>query len=766
MSTSKQNLTASSMTIAESDVHVGMENTKKSSSKIRIFCLMVLALVAIIAVSVALAVVVIRNKENDDDSVILPSTTADPNLISSKREVCISQECILAASNLINSIDPKADPCNDFYQFACGKWRKKQVIPEYDSITGVTHKLNDELDIILKHLLERNIEDSDIEAVRNAKRYYQSCVDVDAIEKDNLTSIKQLIEDLGGWPVLNKDWKEENFNLTDLLIKITLYTANPLIFMFVYRDFKNPTNHMLYIDQPALGLPDRKYFLRGRDHRQLVAYEQYAREMAIIFGADETTASNDIKDILDFEIQIAQATSVEGRDQDKLYNKMTIGDLQTRYPNFQWLEFIQAIFGRDDVNISVDITTTIVNRDPDYIENIFNRLNSYSKRTIQNYVIWRTLNDFRIALTTEARGAYVNFNKVLSGSTIQPPRWKTCVSETSKAMGLAVVKPFLDETFDVQSKYLVDEMIENLRLAMKELIRSSEWMDNGTILKAVEKADQMVEKIGYPAEIKNETFLNERYRHYKVNETKFFENFLLLTKQSIRETFKELLKPVDKNKWDLPPTTTNAFYDNSANQILIPAGIIQPPFFKKGYPQYLNYGGIGYSIGREITHGFDKTGREYDGSGILRKWWSNGATFNFIEKTECMSNQYNSYAVEEAGQKLNGDLTLDENIADNGGLKESWMAYEKWLQTSRNGEPEPFLPGLNYTPKQLFFLNAAHIWCGLVRPDQAANLLLTDKHADFKSRVIGPLQNNKEFSNAFNCPLGSYMNPKDKCVVW
>lgn len=780
MSTSKQNLTASSLTISENDVHVGIKDTRKESRSNGIYCVLILALAAIIAVSVALAVVVIRNEENDDESsknpeaganmrTPMPSTTTDSNIITTTREVCNSPECVRAASSLLNSIDPKADPCNDFFQFACGMWRKKQVIPEDKSITGVFYQVDDSVDIILKYLLEKEIEDTDIEAVRKAKRLYQSCVNLDNIEKDNFTSAKGLIKELGGWPVLGADWKEDTFNLIELLKRIRLYTNSPpLMDMYVYDDSKNPTRNILYIDQPQLGLPDREYFLRGRNDRKLLAYEKYAREMAVIFGADESTASNDMKDVVDFEIEIANATmpSDQRRDDEKLYHKMTIGELQTKYPNFQWLPYFQATLGRDDLNISVDSTTAVINRNPDYIEKIVNKLNTNNKRVIQNYVIWRILKMMSGALPSSVREAYGTYREALIGSAVQPPRWKTCVGVVNSQVGLAVGKPFLEETFDSQAKYKADEMIENLRSAMKDLLKKNEWMDSATIAKAIEKADQVQSRIGYSPTVKNDTFLNERYKDYKFGETNYFDNVLVYSKLETKENLQELSKQVDRNKWETPPATVNAYYNPARNQIMFPAGILQPPFYKNGYPQYLNYGGIGYVIGHEITHGFDDSGRQYDGAGNLKQWWSNASITNFKERADCMTNQYSGYTVEEAGKKLNGKLTLGENIADNGGLKESWLAYEKWLQSSRKGKPEPFLPGLDYTPKQLFFLNAAHVWCGLVRPDEAARRILTDPHGNFKSRVIGPLQNNEEFSKAFNCAVGSNMNPRDKCIVW
>lgn len=782
MSTSKQNLTASTLTISENDVHVGIKDSRKESRSNGIYCVLILALAAIIAVSVALAVVVIRNEENDNDSSqkaeaganmqtphALPSTTTDPNIITSTREVCNSPECVRAASSLLNSIDPKADPCNNFFQFACGMWRKRQVIPEDKSITGVFYQVDDSVDIILKYLLEKEIEDADIEAVRKAKRLYRSCVDLDAIEKDNFTSAKRLIKEFGGWPVLSADWKEDTFNLIGLLEKVRLYTNSPpLMDMYVYDDSKNPTRNILYIDQPQLGLPDREYFLRGRNDRKLLAYQKYAQEMAVIFGAEESTASEDMKDVVDYEIEIANSTmpSDERRDDEKLYHKMTIGELQTKYPNFQWLAYFQATLSRDDLNISVDSSTPVINRNPDYMEKIVNKLNTENKRIIQNYVIWRTMKSISGALPSSVRDAYGTYREALIGSSVQPPRWKTCVGDVNSKVGLAVGKPFLEETFDSQAKYKADEMIENLRSAMKDLLRKNEWMDKETIARAIQKADQVQSRIGYPSTVKNDTFLNERYKDYEFGETNYFDNVFVYSKLQTKENLQELPKPVDRNKWETPPATVNAYYNPARNQIMFPAGILQPPFYKNGYPQYLNYGGIGYVIGHEITHGFDDSGRQYDGTGNLQQWWTNASVTNFKERADCMTNQYSSYTVEEAGKKLNGKLTLGENIADNGGLKESWLAYEKWLQSSRKGKPEPFLPGLDYTPKQLFYLNAAHVWCGLVRPDEAARRILTDPHGNFKSRVIGPLQNNEDFSKAFNCAVGSYMNPRNKCIVW
>ncbi|XP_048750063.2 neprilysin-1-like [Ostrea edulis] len=767
MSTSKQDLTASSVTISDQDVDLGIKDTRKSSGSQRLYCVLVLALAAIIAVSVALAVVVIRKDEDDNKPSV--QSGAEANTLTLSKEVCNSPECVRAASKLLDSIDTSADPCDDFFQYACGQWRRKQVIPEDKAITGVFYQVDDSVDITLKYLLEKKIDADDIEAVQKAKKLYKSCVDLDGIEKENLTSARKMIQELGGWPVVDTDWNENTFNLTKLLTVIRKYTNSPpLMDMYVYDDSKNPTRNILYIDQPALGLPDRDYFLKGRDDRKLLAYEKYATEMAIIFGADSGEAADAMKEVVDFEIDIANATmpSAERRDDEKLYHKMQIEELQRRYPHFEWLHYFGATLGRSDLQITVNTSTPVINRNPAYIGEILNKLYTKNKRIIQNYVIWLALKMMSGSMPQRVRDVYGDYREALTGSAVQPPRWKVCVGGVNDRIGLAVGKPFLEETFNSNAKYRADEMIENLRSAMKDLLGRNEWMDTETKTKAKRKADQIQPRIGYPPEVKNDTFLNERYKDYNFNETNYFSNVLAYLILGTKENLQELPKPVDRNKWETPPATVNAYYNPARNQIMFPAGILQPPFYKSGYPQYLNYGGIGYVIGHEMTHGFDDSGRRYDGAGNLKQWWSNASVTNFKERADCMSKQYSSYTVEEANKKLNGKLTLGENIADNGGLKESWLAYEKWLQKSRNGKPEPFLPGLDYTPEQLFFLNAAHVWCGLVRPEEATRRILVDPHGNFKSRVIGPLQNNEEFSKAFNCVSGSNMNPKDKCIVW
>nr|XP_034338189.1 neprilysin-1-like isoform X1 [Crassostrea gigas] len=771
MSSSKENLADLYMTISENDVHASFKGKREQTKWNKIYCILILALASIIAVSIAITVVVVRNNEGNDDKTDWETNNVQLHnaLPATTRDVCNSPDCVEAASGLLDSIDPKADPCNNFFQFACGMWRKKQVIPEEMSITSVFYHVEDSVNVILKYILEKEIEDGDIEAVKKAKKLYKSCLNLDAIEKDNFTSANRMIHELGGWPVLRPDWKEDTFNLIDLLSKTNLHTNNPpLIYMYVHDDSTNPTRNTLYIDQPQLGLPDREYFLRGRNDRKLVAYEKYAQEIAIIFGADAIAAFNDIKDIVDFEIEIANATmrADERHDDEKLYHKMTIGELQNRYPNFRWLPYFEATLGGVDLNISVDSSTTVINRNPDYMERIVNKLNTRSKRTVQNYVIWLTLKMMSDALPLRVRDAYGSYRETLIGSAVQPPRWQTCVGVVNSHMGSAVGKHFAQEAFDSQAKYKADEMIENLRSAMKDLLQKNEWMDTETIVKAIEKADKMQSGIGYSAKIKNDTFLNEKYKGHEFNETNYFDNVLLYSKLETKDNLQELPKPVDRSKWMMPPATVDAYYSPTKNQIMFPAGILQPPCYKNGYPQYLNYGGMGFVIGHEITHGFDDQGRQYDGAGNLKQWWSNASIINFKKRAECMVSQYSNYTVKEAGKKLNGKLTLGENIADNGGLKESWLAYERWLRSSRKGKPEPFLPGLDYTPKQLFFLSAAHVWCGLVRPEEAARRILTDGHSNYEARVNGPLQNNLEFSKAFNCPVGSYMNPKDKCIIW
>ncbi|KAK6631134.1 18S rRNA pseudouridine methyltransferase [Polyplax serrata] len=357
----------------------------------------------------------------------------------------------------------------------------------------------------------------------------------------------------------------------------------------------------------------------------------------------------------------------------------------------------------------------------------------------------------------------IEFQKILLGILSERHRWSQCVEWTNKKLGMAVGALFIRDNFNQDSKETALEMIHTIREAFNELLTENKWMDDETRAVAKEKADSMNERIGYPELLTNTEELNKEYENLTIIDNQFLVNVFNVLKYDAYHNLRKLRQPVNKNKWSTEPAVVNAFYNPNKNDIVFPAGILQPLFYSQHFPKSLNYGGIGVVIGHEITHGFDDKGRQFDKDGNMMQWWNNATIKAFRERTQCIIDQYSKYKLDEVDLFVNGRMTQGENIADNGGLKQSFRAYKKWV--AKHGE-EPLLPGINLSHDQLFFLNYAQIWCGSMRPEDALTKIRSSVHSPGPVRVIGPLSNSWDFAKAYNCPLQSPMNPTSKCSVW
>ncbi|KAK7497991.1 hypothetical protein BaRGS_00010862 [Batillaria attramentaria] len=647
-----------------------------------------------------------------------------------------------SAARVAESIDFSVDPCEDFYSYACGAWMDKHVIPDDRSEINTFGVLRDEVEVILKNLFEDNRTSNGIEVLQKPMDMYTACLDLDKLEERGDQPLRKFLSDLGGWPMVNNSgWDEANFDLTQMLAKLSLFNNDPLV------------------DQPSFGLPGRRYYLVPRNDSNLAAYETLMRNVATELGAtDMTKLEQDIQDVVDFEIQLANISvpDEDRRDSEKLYNKYTLEELSTS-DNFtgmvDWERLLKTLFNHEDINVPLTGDEPIINRSPPYFTRlVLDLLPRTSNRTLVNFLVWRIVLNRVNSLNAKYRGFMNDYNKVVFGTATERARFRVCASYATNNMGLAVGNMFVKEAFDEQAKDLALEMIVELKNAFNQLLDDLDWMDDTTKKVAREKNEYIDDKIGFPDEVLNITYLTTLYQNFVHSKPyQHFENVVTNIKQAARNNYKQLREPVDRDQWTSAPSTVNAFYSSLRNQIMFPAGILQPPFYSKTYPKALNYGGIGVVIGHEITHGFD------DREDIVEK---------FKERAQCIVNQYGNFTVPEADMKLNGIQTQGENIADNGGLRQSFRAYRNWVRNSRNGVEEPLLPGLDFTNNQLFFVNFAQIWCGNMRRENAVNRILTGVHSPGRFRVIGTLQNSVDFAEAFQCKSDAKMNPENKCIVW
>ncbi|KOC68003.1 Membrane metallo-endopeptidase-like 1 [Habropoda laboriosa] len=677
-------------------------------------------------------------------------------------DVCMTEECVRTAASLLSGMDRTASPCVNFFQYACGAWNRLHVIPEDRSSISTFEVLADQLQVILKRVLEEPPNQRDNNATLKAKMFYRSCMDIPHIREIGDSPLRETLKILGGWPaVVGPSWEPPPYSIEVLLGRLRgEYNEGVLLEQWVGPDDKNSSANILQLDQMHLALPSRDYYLNKSSEPQLKAYHRYMTNVAVLLGANPETAAEEFKCVITLEKQLANASMVEAdrHDTSSIYRKLTLGELQREIPQLKWRAYLQEF-------ISAPITEEepIVAYAMPYFVQMGRIVNATDRRTLHNYILWRLVMSIMPHMIDEYQQKRVEFQKILLGILSQRNRWSQCVEWTNKKLGMAVGALFIRDNFNHESKETALEMIRTIREAFNELLAENHWMDDETRAVAKSKADSMNERIGYPEFLKDPVELSKEYVMLNITETHFLKNVLAVMKYDAYHNLEKLRKPVDKDKWSTDPAVVNAFYNPNKNDIVFPAGILQPLFYSQHFPKSLNYGGIGVVIGHELTHGFDDKGRQFDKDGNMMQWWNNATVKAFRQRAQCIVDQYSRYKLQEVNEYINGRMTQGENIADNGGLKQSFRAYKKWV--SKHGE-EPLLPGVNLTHDQLFFLNYAQIWCGSMRPEDALTKIRSSVHSPGRIRVLGPLSNSEDFARAYNCPPGSPMNPEKKCSVW
>ncbi|XP_065267005.1 neprilysin [Emys orbicularis] len=747
---------------SESQMDITEMNTPKPKKKLR-WSALEIGLVVVVILLTIISITMIALYATYDDGV------------------CKSSDCIKSAARIIENMDTTAEPCKDFYQYACGGWLKKNVIPETSSRYSNFDILRDELEVVLKDVLDRD-NSNDIVAVQKAKTLYRSCINETTIDSKGGKPLINILPRVSEWPVATDNWDSAygaSWTAETAIAQLnSQYGKRVLINFFVGTDDKNSTAHIIHIDQPGLGLPSRDYYeCTGAYKEACSAYVSFMISVAKLIlqeknlTINESQISKEMERVMDLEIEIANATTKpeDRSDPVLLYNKMTLTELQNNFSleiihkQFNWSEFINNIMST--VKINVENAEDVVVYAPEYLTKLKPILNKYTSRDIQNYMIWRYVMDLVNSLSRNYKDTRNAFRKALYGTTSETAVWRRCANYVNGNMENAVGRLYVEEAFAGDSKHVVQEMITQIREVFITTLDELTWMDAETKKKAEQKATAITERIGYPDDIiTDNNKLNNEYQDLNYKEEEYFENIIqsLLFSQSKR--LKKLREKVDKEQWISGAAVVNAFYSASRNQIVFPAGILQPPFFSASQSKSLNYGGIGMVIGHEITHGFDDNGRNFNENGDLMDWWTQESAQHFKDQSQCMVYQYGNFSWDLAGGKhLSGINTLGENIADNGGVRQAYKAYENFVK--KNGK-EKLLPGLDMNHKQLFFLNFAQIWCGTYRPEYAVNSIKTDTHSPGKFRVIGSLQNSAEFTEAFSCTTTEYMDPAKKCRVW
>jgi len=700
--------------------------------------------------------------------------------VAEGQEVCQTEDCAIAAATILDAIDTTVDPCTDFYQFACGGWIEKNEIPEGKSKWGRFYELRDKVDQALKEINENDDEPGAASPVVNLRNMYKSCMDLDTIETVGLSPIVPIAGNgTMGWPMVLGEWAgADTFNLEAELGDIRrMAGTDRLLSLWVYLDDLDTETNVVYLDQPDLGLPLSFYMDEESYADYIAAYKTFIFDIATVMvrevgsGVSAEDLKSAIEDVYQLEKSLAMIStpSSERRNSTAMYNPYTLTELKETFGGFDWETYLGHAFADTGVTMADDERFIVVQ--PSYFVQGAD-LPTVSNDVVYNYLWARYAMDSASNLNMEMRDIAFKFNSVMNGVTTQPERWQTCTAKSSGGFGFAAAHEYVIRYFDSESKAEADSMVEDLRTAFEELVTEAEWMDADTQTTAISKAENMLQLMGYPDWLIDEQELEKYYEgSYATDPATLFDNSQWQLTWLVGQDLKTLRETPSRDIWLMHPAIVNAWYSPNHNTITFPAGILQPPFFQGGWPRYLNYGAMGMVIGHEITHGFDDQGSQYDGTGNLNNWWSEETLQGFASRAQCFIDQYGNFTVPElvdivgeADAHLNGVNTQGENIADNGGIHESFRAYLKSLESQGD---EPALPGLEqFTSQQMFFISNAQVWCEKATPESLLNQVLGDPHSPGKFRVLGPLSNSEDFQREFNCPVDSPMNPADKCKLW
>ncbi|XP_029630977.1 endothelin-converting enzyme 1 isoform X1 [Salmo trutta] len=673
--------------------------------------------------------------------------------------MCRTEPCITVASAVIGALDRSVDPCHDFYSFACGGWVKNNPLPEGKSRWGPFSNLWERNMAVMKHLLENTTMKGLSKAEENAQMYYKACMNETKIEELGAQPLQELINQTGGW-ALTGSWDNNNFQ--EVLRTVSAnYHCSPFFTVFVSTDSKCSNHNIIQVDQSGLGLPSRDYYLnKTANAKYLNAYLDFLVELGVLLGGSQETSRSLMQEIVDFETTLANITvpQEERRDEELIYHKIQAKDLTTLAPAVDWMPYLTDVFAPVLLNDSEPVVVYA----KDYLQKVSDLIASTNKSVLNNYMIMKVVRKMVSILDKKFQDAEQRFFEVMYGTKKScTPRWKLCVSDTDSALGFALGALFVKATFAEDSKAIAEDMVSEIKWAFEDSLKYVDWMDQGTKKAAKEKAEAIYNMVGYPKFIMDPKELDKVFNDFEVVSDLYFQNVMQYYNFSARVTADQLRKTPNRDQWSMTPPTVNAYYNPTKNEMVLPAGILQAPFYSRSWPKALNFGGIGVVMGHELTHAFDDQGREYDKDGNLRSWWKNSSVEAFKKQTQCMVEQYSNYSINK--EALNGKHTLGENIADNGGLKAAYKAYVNWI--AKNGE-EATLPALGMTNHQLFFVGFAQVWCSVRTPESSHEGIITDPHSPSRFRVIGTISNSHDFSEHFGCKADAPMNPKHKCELW
>jgi len=645
------------------------------------------------------------------------------------------------------NLDRAVSPCEDFDQFANGGWKKNNPIPPDRSSWGSFNKLKNNNDQELRQILEEAAKDKAAKPGSNWQKigdFYASCMDESQIESAGLKPLEPELARI-----------EAMKNTSDLQAEIghLHHIGVNVIFDFSSeQDLKDSTQVIAGAGQGGLGMPDRQYYVDDDDRsKQLRAgYVQHVTNMFKLMGDSDATAAADAKTVLSVETSLANASKKREdlRDPETNYHVMTLAQLDELTPQFSWASYFREV-GAPPLK-SADIGQ------PEFFKQADADLASVPLADWKVYLRWQLIHSVAGSLPAKFVDESFNFyGRTLTGAQQLLPRWERCTTATDTRLGEALGQYYVQRYFPPEAKARALEMVHNLIAALHEDLTTLDWMSPATRQLAIVKLQAINLKIGYPDKWRD-------YSAYAVDHSPYVQNVLRGKAFEEQRDLGKIGKPVDRNEWGMTPPTVNAYYNPTMNEIVFPAGILQPPFFDFHADDALNYGGMGAVIGHEMTHGFDDQGAKFDAQGNLHNWWTAEDLKNFQARGDCIASQFSAFEV-EPGLHGNGKLEEGESIADLGGLTISHAAYEKTLE----GKPAP--PVIDgFTGEQRFFLGWAQVWASNTRIEGERLQAKTNEHPLDRFRVDGPFSNMPSFAKAYSCPADSKMvRPEgQRCRIW
>jgi putative endopeptidase len=646
----------------------------------------------------------------------------------------------------IDNIDKSIDPCVDFYQYACGNWIKHTEIPA-DRAAWQSFAELDENNLEIERGILENAERGG--AGRNPidqkiGDMYGSCMDETAV---NAKDIRPITPELNAIASV-----EDKSALIEEIGHLYLVGASSLFRFYASSDMHNANEVIAYIDQGGLSLPDRDYYLKDDSDKVEMRRHltDYATELFKLAGQPPQQATNSAQTVLVVETLLAADSMdrTKRRDPKTRDHKMTREEAVALAPNFELNRYFAAVGAPDFQSLNVG--------NPDFFRQANGVIESLPLESLKTYAAWQVLRTASAWLSQPFVEATFKMQQALTGQKQIQDRWKRCVDLVDHSLGEALGQRYVELRFGADSKQRMLKMVDALEESLHDDIQDLSWMSDETKQQAKIKLQAIRNKIGYPVKWRD-------YSPVVIKPDDLFGNVERANEFEAKRQIAKIDKPLDRLEWGMTPPTVNAYYSGSFNEIVFPAGILQPPFFDNNMDDAVNFGGIGLVIGHELTHGFDDQGRKFDPQGNLRDWWTEQDGKEFEKRVSCVADEYSNFTVVD-NMKLNGRLTLGENTADNGGARIALAALERMIAEDKTGKAGRTIDG--YTHEQRFFLGFGRVWCEKQRPEYLRMQVSTNPHSPGRYRVNGVVQNMPEFRRAFGCKAGQPMVAENACHVW